>query len=93
MADFVKNSKGDRLLFGKYSDIKGEIIADKENNEAKFSTNRAILSNIDPTRDFLFLFGGVQSSEALGKWDIDAYEIDESNMKLIDSYYGDNHQI
>jgi hypothetical protein len=91
MADFVKNSKGDRLLFGKYSDIKGEIIADKENNEAKFSTNRAILSNIDPTRDFLFLFGGVQSSEALGKWDIDAYEIDESNMKLIDSYYGNNH--
>ena len=91
MAGFVKNSRGERLLFGKYSSIKGEILADRETHQAEFRVNSPLLSNIDPTRDFLFLFGDVQNSEALGKWDIDSYSDSESNLKLIDSYYGDNH--
>jgi len=91
MADFTKNSSGERILFGKYSTTKGEIIADRENSEARFSVNSPVLSNIDPTRDFLFLFGDVQNSEALGKWDIDSYDIEPTSMKLTDRYYGDDH--
>jgi len=91
MAGFVKNGRGERLLFGKYSSTKGEIIADKETHQAEFRVNSPILSNIDSTRDFLFLFGDVQNGEALGKWDIDSYSSDESTLKLVDSYYGDNH--
>ncbi len=37
-ADFVKNGNGDRILIGKYSSVKGSIIADRENNEAEFKT-------------------------------------------------------
>jgi len=85
------SSGSSRLLFGKYSSIKGSIVADKENHEAEFRVNSPILSNIDPVRDFLFLFGDVKSGEALGKWDIDSYDIDSSGMKLVDSYYGESH--
>ncbi len=73
MADFVKNGNGDRILFGKYSSVKGSIIADRENNEAELKTNRAVLSNIDPTRDFLFNVWRCKSSEALESGDIDSY--------------------
>lgn len=36
------------------------------------------------------MFGGVKSSEALGKWDIDSYN-DTTSLRLVDSYYGENH--
>ncbi len=77
MADFVKSSSGERLLFGKYSSIKGSIVADKENHEAEFRVNSPILSNYRPCKGFpISYFGDVKSGEALGKWDIDSYDID-----------------
>ncbi len=51
MADFVKSSSGERLLFGKYSSIKGSIVADKETNEAEFRVNSPILLKYSPVRD------------------------------------------
>ncbi len=55
------------LLFGKYSSIKGSIVADKENHEAEFRVNSPILSIIDPCKGFLFLLGDGKSGEGSRK--------------------------
>ena len=91
MADFSKDKSGKRILYGKFSNTKGEIIADKETHTALFKSNSQIFGNIDTQRDFLLLFGDVTSYDALGKWDIDPYNNTETTVALADSYYGDNH--
>ena len=91
MADFAKDISGNRILYGKFSSTKGEIIADKESSSASFKTYRELFDNIDTTRDFLFLFGSVDTNEALGKWDIDPYNYTKKTLGLVDSYHGDNH--
>jgi len=91
MADFAKNSRGDRILHGKFSSIKGEIVSDKENHSALLNTNSNLFTNIDTTRDFLFLFGNITANEALGKWDIDPYNYNKTALGLTDTYYGSNH--
>jgi len=96
MADFTRDINGNRLIHGKYNnltqDIKGELIADKETNSAIFRANIKYFTDniIDNDRDFLLLFGDVNASEALGKWDIDAYHTD-TTLNLRDSYQGNSH--
>ena len=91
MADFARDSSGNRVLYGKFGSIKGHIVADKESSSASFKVNREIFDNIDTTRDFLFLFGSVDTNEALGKWDIDPYNYTKRTLGLFDSYHGDSH--
>jgi hypothetical protein len=91
MADFTKDSSGRRILHGKFSNIKGEIIADSENHTALLKTDSNLFDNIDPNRDFLLLFGNITANEALGKWDIDPYNYNSSILSLTDIYYGKNH--
>ncbi len=91
MADFAKDSSGNRILYGKFGSVKGQIVADKESSSASFKIDRELFDNIDTTRDFLFLFGSVNANEALGKWDIDPYNYTKKTLSLIDSYHGDSH--
>ncbi len=91
MADFAKDSSGKRILYGKFGSIKGHIVADKESSSASFKVDREIFDNIDTTRDFLFLFGAVDTNEALGKWDMDPYNYTKKTLGLVDSYHGDSH--
>jgi len=91
MADFTRDKNGKRILFGKFSRTKGEIIADKETHKAIFKSNANSFSTIDTDRDFLLLFGDGTTYEALGKWSIDPYNNTDNTLELIDSYYGDNH--
>jgi hypothetical protein len=91
MADFTRDSNGNRLLYGNFSPIKGKLIADKDTHKATFESDSSDFSKIDINRDFLFLFGGITSYEALGKWDIDPYSNLETSLDLKDSYYGDSH--
>jgi hypothetical protein len=92
MADFRdKNGYGDRVLYGKFSDINGELIADSDSHIATFKANREIFQNINPDRDYLLLFGDATTSEALGKWDIDRYTPLKDTLNLTTAYYGENH--
>ncbi len=91
MADFAKDSNGNRILYGKFGSTKGQIVADKESRSASFKVDKELFDNIDTTRDFLFIFGSVDANEALGKWDIDPYNYTKKTLGLVDSYYGDNH--
>ncbi len=92
MADFRdKDGKGDRILYGKFSSIKGELIADKDNHTASFKVNKEIFKNINTDRDFLILFGDATRSEALGKWDIDPYTPLKEQLKLQNAYYGNSY--
>jgi len=91
MADFTRDSNGDRLLHGSFSAIKGTLLADKDINKAVFESNSSDFSKVDINRDFLFLFGDITAYEALGKWDIDPYTNLETTLDLKDSYYGDSH--
>ncbi len=91
MADFTRDSNGNRILHGKFSTIKGELVADKESHSAILKTNSNLFNSIDTTRDFLLLFGDIKANEALGKWDIDAYNYNKTTLGLTDSYYGENH--
>jgi hypothetical protein len=91
MADFTKDSNGRRILHGKFSNTKASIITDSENHTAILQANSNLFGNIDPTRDFLLLFGNIKANEALGKWDIDEYNYNQSTLQLTDAYYGDNH--
>ncbi len=52
MATLLKSSSGERLLFGKYSSIKGSIVADKENHEAEFRVNSPIPIKYRPCKGF-----------------------------------------
>ena len=92
MADFRdKNGKGNRVLYGKFGSVSGELIADKENHTASFKATKEVFENINPNRDYLILFGDATTSEALGKWDIDPYTPLKDQLKLPSSYYGDSH--
>ncbi len=91
MADFTRDTNGKRILYGKFSNIKGQIETDKESHSALLKTSTNIFDNIDTTRDFLLLFGNITANEALGKWDIDAYNYSSNTLGLTDSYYGENH--
>ena len=91
MADFTKDSNGRRILHGKFSNTNASIITDSENHTAILQANSNLFGNIDPTRDFLLLFGNIKANEALGKWDIDEYNYNQSTLQLTDAYYGDNH--
>jgi len=91
IADFSRDKNGKRIIYGKFSNTKGEIIADKETHKATFKSNANILGNVDTDRDFLLLFGDVKSYDALGKWSIDPYNNTDNTLSLIDSYYGDDH--
>ena len=92
IADFRdSDGKGQRLLFGKSSKINGDLITDAETNRAQFRANSNVFNNINPSRDFLLLFGDVTKSEALGKWDIDLYNYNSTTLALRDSYNGENH--
>ncbi|SFV51926.1 hypothetical protein MNB_SV-12-440 [hydrothermal vent metagenome] len=86
-----KNGQGDRILYGKFGSVGGELIADKENHTASFKATKSIFNNINPERDFLLLFGDATTSEALGKWDIDQYTSLEDTLNLSSAYYGENH--
>jgi len=91
MADFTRDKNGKRILYGKFSNIKGEIIADKEIHKVIFKSSANILSKVDTDRDFLLLFGDVTAYNSLGKWSIDPYNNTDSTLTLTDSYYGNNH--
>ncbi|NEW61677.1 hypothetical protein GSY74_10305 [Sulfurovum sp. bin170] len=92
MADFRDNNgKGDRVLYGKFGSVGGELIADKDNHSASFKATKDVFNNIDPERDFLLLFGDATTSEALGKWDIDTYNNSSTVLNLSSAYYGENH--
>jgi len=91
MADFSRDKNGKRILYGKFSNTKGEIITDKETHKAIFKSTTNILDNVDTDRDFLLLFGDVKAYEALGKWSIDPYNNTDNTLELTDLYYGDNH--
>jgi len=91
MADFTRDKNGKRILFGKFSNTKGEIITDKETHKAIFKSNANTFSTIDTDRDFLLLFGDGTTYESLGKWSIDPYNNTDNTLELTDLYYGDNH--
>lgn len=92
IADFKDNNgKGDRVLYGNFSDVSGKIIVDKDSNTATFKANKKVFGNIDINRDFLLLFGDATTSEALGKWDIDKYTELDDTLSLSSAYYGENH--
>jgi hypothetical protein len=91
MADFTRDNSGNRILHGKFSQIKGKIVVDEDSNSATLETSSNLFKNVDTTRDFLLLFGDITANEALGKWDIDPYNYNDKSLGLTDSYYGKEH--
>jgi len=91
MAGFTRDSSGNRILHGNFSNIKGKLVADNDAHSATFKSEDSNLSNIDTQRDFLLLFGDVTDYEALGKWNIDLYNNTDTTLDLTDSYYGNSY--
>jgi hypothetical protein len=93
MADFKDdNGKGKKVLHGKFSAINGNLLADGENHTASFQANADVFEKINPSRDYLLLFGNVLTSEALGKWDIDPYNNSNSLLNLTTAYNGSSYE-
>ena len=91
MTDFVKDSNGKPILYGKFGDLKGNLIADKDTDKAHLEVNSSIFTNIDYSRDYAIVFGDIHSYEALGKWDINQDLSSDSTLYFSDTYNGENH--
>jgi len=91
MTDFTKDSTGKPIIYGKFGDLKGTLIADKENKKASLEVNSSIFDTIDYDRDYAILFGDIHSYEALGKWDIDSSLSSETSLYFKDTYNGETH--
>ena len=91
MADFRDNNgHGDRILYGKFGTVDGELIPDIDTHTASFVTNDEVFENINLDRDYLILFGDATTSEALGKWDISSMTLGNT-LNLSTAYYGETH--
>ena len=84
MADFNKDNNGRKILYGEHKDINNNLI--RENDNTHFIANIDNFNNINPNIDFLLLFGDVDKSEVLGKWDITSSS--DNTLTLEDDYNG-----
>jgi len=92
MTDFTRDSNGTEILYGKFGEYKGSLIANEESQTAQFEVNASLFSKIDENRDYLIIFGDVKTYEALGKWDIDQYSDNNTTLNLVESYGGKSHE-
>jgi len=99
MASFAKDANGREMLYGRFSDerlpISGKITANlTPNGESArldlvggltpFNTN-----DIDENRAFVAVFGGVNTYEANGKWNIEVGSMAGDTLKLSNAYAGE----
>ncbi len=101
MASFAKDANGREILYGRFSDERlpasGKITAnltpdgesarlDLVGGLTPFNTN-----NIDENRAFVAVFGGVNTYEANGKWNIEKGSMAGDTLKLSNAYAGEDY--
>ena len=91
MTDFVKDSSGNPVLYGKFGTLHGNLIADKDTNKAHLDVNSSVFTEIDYNRDYALIFGDINSYEALGKWDINQDLSSDTTLYFSDVYNGEDH--
>jgi len=99
MASFAKDANGREMLYGRFSDTRlpasGKITAnltpdgdsarlDLAGGLSPFNTN-----DIDENRAFVAVFGGVNTYEANGKWNIEKGSMAGDTLKLSNAYAGE----
>jgi len=92
MTDFTRDNNGTEILYGKFGKHKGTLVANEESQTAQFKVNAPLFTNLDKSRDYLLIFGDVETYEALGKWDIDEYNDNNQTLTLVESYSGKTHK-
>ena len=55
-----------------------------------FHTSENFFSNVDPEHDYLVTFGNGYTYDASGKWDINKSSNGDTDLLLIENYYGKN---
>ena len=91
MTDFVKDSSGKPVLYGKFGTLHGNLIGDKDTNKAHLDVNSSVFTNIDYNRDYALVFGDINSYEALGKWDINQDLSSDTTLYFSDIYNGEDY--
>jgi len=91
MTDFVKDSSGKLVLYGKFGDLKANLIGDKDSSNAHIEVNSPVFNQIDYDRDYALVFGDIYSYEALGKWDINQDLSSDTTLYFSDTYNGEDY--
>lgn len=91
MTDFIKDSSGKPVLYGKSGDLKGNLIGNQDTNKAHLEVNASLFTQIDYNRDYALVFGDVYSYEALGKWDINQDLSSDRTLYFSDTYNGEDY--
>ena len=91
MTDFVKDSSGKPVLYGKFGTLHGNLIGDTDTNKAHLDVNSSVFTNIDYSRDYALIFGDINSYEALGKWDINQDLSSDTTLYFSDVYNGEDY--
>ena len=90
MTGFTLDENKKEIIHGKFTDIKSKLIV--EDNRASFEVSKPLFTNLDVTRDYLILFGDINTYEALGKWDIDADQSSDTLLTLTEDYHGQSYE-
>ena len=91
MTDFIKDSSGKPVLYGKFGDLKANLIGDKDARNAHIEVNSPVFNQIDYDRDYALVFGDIYSYEALGKWDINKDLSSDTALYFSDTYNGEDY--
>jgi hypothetical protein len=99
MASFAKDANGREILYGRFSDqrlpLSGKITANltPEGDSARLDLIGGLspfnTTNIKEHRAFVAIFGGVDTYEANGKWNIQKGSMSGTTLKLSNAYAGE----
>jgi len=99
MASFAKDADGREMLYGRFSDtrlpISGKITANltPDGDTARLDLVGGLspfnANDIDENRAFVAVFGGVNTYEANGKWNIEKGSMAGNTLKLSNAYAGE----
>jgi hypothetical protein len=91
MASFAKDASGKEILYGRFSNgISATLTQDASNGRLDLSGAAPFnTANIKEHRAFVAVFGGVDTYEANGKWNIEKGSMTGTGMKFSNAYAGE----